>query len=206
MGAHFMYKPLKTPTTYKQQVALLKSRGILVSNDSYCEKILSKVNYYRLSGYILPFISKPEEKCIQPISIEQINGIYNFDTELRSLLIPVIEKIEIYLRTQLSYYSAHHFGADGYLDAGNYNRGHDHVKFLGLINKCISDNNKSPVVKHHIAEYGGKFPILGYNRLFYHGNAFSFLYRYDQCGQISDCKIIIFRELSNTHKLDEMPN
>lgn len=154
-----MYKPLKTPTTFQQQISILQSRNILVSNTVFCETLLSQVNYYRLSGYILPFVHKPDEKCFQTVSIEQLYSIYSFDAELRTLLSSIIEKIEIYLRTQTAYYFAHNYGADGYMDANNYNYKHDHVKFIGLINKTIQENRKSPVVHHHIVEYGGKFPI-----------------------------------------------
>ena len=69
------------------------------------------------------------------------------------------KKIEIYLRTQLSYYSGHQYGADGYMDASNYNARHNHVVFLGLINRTIQDNSKAPAIHHHIVTYGGKFPI-----------------------------------------------
>ena len=154
-----MYKSLKPPTTYQQQTSILQSRNIIVTDTSFCEKILSEVNYYRLSGYILPFVHKPDDKCFQPVSIEQLFAIYSFDAELRNLLSSIIERIEIYLRTQVAYYFAHRYGSDGYMDANNYNQFHDHVKFTGLINKTIQENSKSPVVKHHIAEYGGKFPI-----------------------------------------------
>lgn len=159
MGAHFMFKSLKSPTTYTQQVSILESRNITIQNKTQCEIFLSHVNYYRLSGYLLPFINKPDEKCKQAISIEKIEAIYRFDSEIRNLLLSAIERIEIYLGTQLSYYSAHHYGADGYMDPNNYNAKHDHIKFEGLINSTIQDNRKAPAVRHHIAQYGGKFPI-----------------------------------------------
>lgn len=152
-----MSKPLKKPTTYREQIQILKSRGIIIEDTASCESLLSKVNYYRLSGYLFPFRDPVSKTNYIPIPFSQISNIYSFDAELRALLLPVIEKIEIYLRAQLSYYSAHHYGANGYINAKNYNKYHNHVKFMDFINRSIDD--KSPVAKHHIAEYGGQFPI-----------------------------------------------
>lgn len=154
-----MFKPLKKPTTYQDQIQILKLRGIIIEDDAYCEKLLSRVNYYRLSGYLLPFRDPSSPTSYISVPISRINNLYSFDAEIRALLLPVCEKIEIYLRTQLSYYSAHHYGANGYMDANNFNYNHDHIKFQGIINRSISENYKSPVVKHHINEYGGQFPI-----------------------------------------------
>lgn len=159
MGAQFMSKNIKSPITYSQQVKLLQSRNVLVSNPSECEAFLSRVNYYRFTGYLLPFLDRSSDCCNPPIEFNRIVQIYVFDAELRNLIVRVIEKIEIYLRTQLAYRSAHQYGALGYMDAQNYNRHHDHVKFLGLVNKVISDNRNNSVVRLHIAGYGDKFPI-----------------------------------------------
>lgn len=154
-----MSKPLKSPTTYQQQVSILESRNIIVTDRAFCESFLSHVNYYRFTGYLLPFRCKTSESCYESVKFEQLIEIYHFDTELRSLLSAAIEKIEIFLRTQLAYYSAHHYGADGYVDANNYNSKHDHVKFLGLVYSTVKENEKAPAIHHHISEYGGKFPI-----------------------------------------------
>ena len=40
-----------------------------------------------------------------------------------------------------------------------FNALHNHIAFIGKINKCISDNSKAPAVRHHISKYGGNFPI-----------------------------------------------
>lgn len=47
-----MSKTIKEPATYAQQIEKLRQRGICMSDD--CQSFLSRVNYYRLSGYILP--------------------------------------------------------------------------------------------------------------------------------------------------------
>ncbi len=154
-----MCKTVKAPTSYTQQVALIKKKGIDVSDPSACESLLAKINYYRFSGYFLPFINKSTEQCHTSVTFEQIRDIYTFDTELRNLISLTIERIEIFVRSSLSYYNAHHYGAEGYMYSSNFNSGHDHISFVSKINSCINDNRKSLVVQHHQNIYGGHFPI-----------------------------------------------
>ena len=154
-----MPKELKTPTTYQEQISIMTSRGIIISDPAKCEDFLSHVNYYRLSGYIYPFLDHTIDKCRTPIDFSVISDLYAFDAAMRSLIFSTIEVIEIYNRNQFSYYSAHSYGADGYMLPEYYNSKHDHQKFLSRINGCIRDNKNAPAVRHHMRVYGGKFPI-----------------------------------------------
>ncbi len=92
----------KKPTTYQEQIELLKVRGCIIPDEDFCLKILRSANYYRLSAYFLPF--KNSDDSFKPgTEFSKIVGIYNFDRELRSILFSAIEEIEIFLRTQFSY-------------------------------------------------------------------------------------------------------
>ena len=66
MGALFYYTgenmELKKPTTFEEQIKLLEQKGINITKHDTCKDFLSRTNYYRLSGYYLPFIKKDEEK------------------------------------------------------------------------------------------------------------------------------------------------
>ena len=150
---------LKPQTTFDEQVELLKEKGILINDSQKCTSLLKRVNYYRFSAYYLPFRNTETQKLFCSIDFDRIQKIYDFDQELRSLIFKTIEKIEIHLRTQLSYYHAHTYGPEGYRSAKNYNSRHDHIKFSQYLDKCISENAKSLVVQHHIEKYDGHFPI-----------------------------------------------
>ena len=154
-----MSKLLKNPTTYSQQIQLLQQRGIVITDQTECELFLERVNYYLLSGYILPFLDTARDRCRTPIDFESIKEIYNFDMELRNLLALNIERIEIYIRTQILHFHSHTYGALGYMDSSNYNAKHNHAAFVDHIQSCISENSKSPVIKHHMLNYEGRFPL-----------------------------------------------
>jgi abortive infection bacteriophage resistance protein len=157
--------PLKQPTTYEQQIEKLRSRGCQVTDVPFCTKVLSQVNYYRLSAYFLPF-KKPDENYMPGTNFNDIYKIYEFDREMRGILFAAIEEVEIYLRSQFAYFHAHKYDVSGYLDAANYNTRHRHDKFLKLIETEIQNNKKVLFVQHHISNYGGQFPIWVITELF----------------------------------------
>ena len=150
---------LKKPTTFQEQVQLLLSKNIDVADLSDCESFLSQVNYYRFSAYFLPFFDRTTEKCFDGTTFERLKQIYYFDQKLRVLIFSIIEDIEIHIRTELAYYHSHKYGADGYLCPKYYNKRHDHNAFLRHVSSCIKENDKTLVVKHHMAKYDGKFPL-----------------------------------------------
>lgn len=181
MGALFYYTgdnmELKKPTTFEEQVELLRKKNIIITDKASCINFLSKTNYYRLSGYYLPFIQKDTEKCFIALKFERIQKIYTFDAELRNLISFAIEKIETHIRTQLAYFHAHTYGAEGYMYSSSFNRRHNHNVYLRHIDSCLVENSNTLVIKHHNGHYDGHIPIwaiidffsLGMLSYFYRG-------------------------------------
>jgi abortive infection bacteriophage resistance protein len=160
--------PLKQPTTYNQQIKKLRSRGCQVTDVPFCTKVLSQINYYRLSAYFLPF-NKSDGNYLPDTDFNDIYQIYEFDRKLRNLLFAAIEEVEIYLRAQFAYFHSRKYGATGYLDAANYNTRHCHDKFQKLIETEIQNNKKVLFVQHHLTNYGGQFPVWVITELFTFG-------------------------------------
>ena len=159
---------LKPPITYDEQIEKLRSKGCRVTDTSFCTQVLSRVNYYRLSAYFLPFKTDGGE-YLPGTDFNTIYQIYEFDRHLRNLLFAAIEEVEVYLRAKFAYYHAHKYGGTGYMDAGNYNTRHRHERFKNLIDNEINKNNKVLFVKHHLDKYEGRFPIWVITELFTFG-------------------------------------
>ncbi|MCL2593732.1 MAG: Abi family protein [Defluviitaleaceae bacterium] len=147
----------KNPTTFKEQMNLLKSRNIIIDNEDMCLDYLSSLNYYRLSGYLLPFKIKNDEYI--PTTFYKICSIYEFDRRLRILLLEALEELELYLRTKLAYNHSHKYGALGYLEEKNFSSRHNHKKFIDSINKAIDKNKKTIFIKHHIESKDNNLPL-----------------------------------------------
>jgi abortive infection bacteriophage resistance protein len=84
-------------------------------------------------------------------------------------LFSLLEELEVYLRAQLSYYHTHKYGADGYMNADNFNFHHNQLGFISRLNNLVNSNDKLPFVKHHIAKYNSQFPLWAIMELFTFG-------------------------------------
>lgn len=155
----YQERPIKPPMTFAGQVQLLKQRGLILDDDSFVMRLLSEANYYRLSAYLLPF-KDPATDCYRPNThFKTVYNIYEFDRKFRGLILSAIEPIEILLRTRIAYYHAHKYGSEGYMVAGNFENSGYHAKFVAEFEQTIEKNQKNLFVKHHIENYGGRFPL-----------------------------------------------
>jgi abortive infection bacteriophage resistance protein len=92
------------------QLALIKGRGMIISDDALAEAYLNKIGYYRLSGYWYPYRKSTSDGSATIVSDQFRNGtkfseivdLYVFDKKLRLLMMDVIERIEIALRVQIT--------------------------------------------------------------------------------------------------------
>ena len=97
-----MIKPYDKPClTENQQIALLKSRGLSVQDDSAAERTLTRINYYRLSGYAIPFLVN-REHFKTGVSFDDLLSVYRFDRVLRDLLFEALEAAELAYRAVLA--------------------------------------------------------------------------------------------------------
>jgi len=159
---------VKPPTTYEKQIEMLRSRGCVIDNEFEAIQILSRVNYYRLTAYFLPF-KKSDSSYIQGTNFNTVYRIYEFDRRIRHIIFSIIEEIEIFIRSIFAYYHAHTFGTLGYLDHNNYNQRHNHTEFMAQIDNEKKKQSKELFVQHHNSKYAGQFPIWVIIELFSFG-------------------------------------
>ena len=81
-------------------MALLKSRGLVISDEDKAVRYLESIGYYRLSAYMYPFLKVPKEthQYKDGTTFQQVLNLYRFDKKLRMLLLNEIEKVEIAIR------------------------------------------------------------------------------------------------------------
>ena len=84
---------LKEPKTFEQQIDILEARGIRIEDRESAKRILSMINYYRLTAYELQF--KLENIYIGDIKFDTLYKLYNFDKKMKNLIIGALESIEI---------------------------------------------------------------------------------------------------------------
>ncbi len=146
----------KPPLTFEDQVKLLLSRG-MNGDPETMEQRLSTINYYRLSGYW--FHRLDGNNRFRPDT--HFNDVwlrYVFDRKLRLLLMDAVERIEVTVRTLLSYHFAHAHGPFAYaLDHGTlpglpaFRR----QELLSRIANEVDRSKREQFVKHFRQKYGG---------------------------------------------------
>ena len=153
----------KPALTFSEQFELLKSRGLIVNDESHALSQLSSISYYRLSAYLYPLRVRDEQgdvgnNFIAGTSFDQVIDLYEFDRHLRLLVIDAIERIEVYMRTLISYHLGYTYGAFGHTNAANFHSNFDHAEWLSKLENEI-DRSSDAFVVHYKNKYSG-FPSL----------------------------------------------
>jgi abortive infection bacteriophage resistance protein len=147
----------KPHLTFTKQIELLKSKGLNISNDAYAKKKLSNINYYRLSAYFLPFqYPKSSDKSdifYDDAEFREIVSLYDFDAKLRRLVFGALEVIEVYIRTQITYYHTQAYTPFGYLSQENFNCESDFFEKLKKDIKEESGRSDEEFVAHFKNKY-----------------------------------------------------
>lgn len=146
----------------EQQIALLRSRGLVFSDDSKALHYLKHVGYYRLAGYTLPFqIDHNQDgthKFIKHTTFEDVIDLYSFDRKLRLLVSDELERIEVAFRSELSQTMSEVFGPHWYTNPSFFIQKYNHTDFIDLLKKDIGyDPSKSAVRQRFIDHYFRKY-------------------------------------------------
>lgn len=173
IGGYSMDYIIKPATTFDAQILLLEERGLLIHDKKIAREVLSRMNYYTISGYLHGFKTE-KDTYIVGLTFEKINRIIEFDRRFRSILMYGVETIEHTLKTKISYSSAHNHGPMGYLNGNNFKDHKQHEIFLSKFNRAKINNRNLPFIKHHTNRYGGELPIWVATDIFTMGMLFHF--------------------------------
>ncbi|WP_188067055.1 Abi family protein [Brevibacillus brevis] len=147
---------LKPPTTFEEQLNILRTRGVVIPDEKYSISILKRINYYRFTAYALHF--KENDTYFPNTTFNKIYRHYEFDAKLRQHLMKMVEHVEISFRTHIAYTLAHSYGAEGYKSESTFFNPNWCQDFNTELRKCI-DKSKDPFVLHHLSKYSGRFPV-----------------------------------------------
>ncbi|MBN1499897.1 MAG: Abi family protein [Spirochaetes bacterium] len=152
-------KYTKPPLSFEKQADLLIDRGLIADKDVLVARLKS-VNYYRLSGYLHPF-KLPDDSFKAGTTLDMVWQNYCFDRQLRLLIIDVIERFEIALKTDITYILSHTHGAFGYLDVINFPflSNDEYTKLIENIQNETM-RSKEVFVKHFFKKYGDQHKFL----------------------------------------------
>jgi abortive infection bacteriophage resistance protein len=151
----------KEALTFDDQLALLIRRGLHVPNEGQALEVLKRISYYRLAGYWFRFRIAGTENFEPGSSFEEAVRLYEFDRKLRLLLLDAVERLEVSLRTSVTYCFGHAYGAFGHIDPVNFARPRvpgEHGRWLEAVRDEASRSHEL-FVGNYKAKYDG-FPDL----------------------------------------------
>lgn len=168
--------------SFAEQLALLKSRSMVVTDEAAALSYLERIGYYRLTAYWYPFRvfqleQDPTTKILSTVRTDQFVAntqfvdaveLYLFDKKLRLLVMDALERIEIALRVDIAYLLGKH-NTFAHLNAKEL-----HPSFAGKTNrrtgkttfdtwqdkyKGLLSRSKEDFVKHYRAQHGPDLPL-----------------------------------------------
>ena len=104
----FMYA--KPHLSFEKQVNLLAQRGLGIHDLATTQEALASINYYRFSGYAIPFMTNREE-FKKGVTFENILLAMRLDERLRDLMAVALEWIELDFRTTFAHEHSKLYGA-----------------------------------------------------------------------------------------------
>ena len=160
----------KTYKSYRQQLRILRSRGMIVGKGvqgSRIMRILERENYYNvINGYKELFLSSKatastDEMYKAGTTFDEVYALYNFDRELRNIYLKYLLKIENTFKSIIAHEFSAKYGHDNYLKTENFNISNERtiasaVKLIGDIQQEIARqmNKHHQVVTHYMTEHG----------------------------------------------------
>ncbi len=150
----------KTPKTYSEQVALLQSRGLIVADVQLAERCLVHHNYYRLSAYRYPLTVHGDPDRFKPgVTFENLWELYEFDRQLRHLVLEASKRVEISVRSRWAYEVGHRHGSQAYEDAKFFNSIPYHQTALERLDDELA-RSQEEFVAHFRTVYGMRRPPI----------------------------------------------
>lgn len=159
-------KPFKT---HRQQITILRGRGLKIKNGSTALRILENESYYAvINGYKDFFLKKDTtgantnpETFITNATFEEIYELYSFDRDLRNSLLEYILKFESNIKSKIAYrFSEKYKEPHAYLILKNYTRDSKKLKdvlsLISTISNTISKNGKKKgSINHYLDTHDG---------------------------------------------------
>ena len=152
----------KTFKTLDEQIEILRSRGLVVTDEEKAKKILLRENYFFLNGYRHLFMKTPKDNVfISGTTFEELYAMFVFDRRVRNIFFKNLLIIENNIKSLISYQLSRKYGfkEKDYLNVKNFSK--DPIKIrqvhdvLNKVKRQIRVNGKQhSATMHYITNYG----------------------------------------------------
>ena len=145
-----------------EQIEILKSKGLIIEDNTLTRNILLRENYFFLNGYRHLLMKSPKDRTfIEGSTFRELYSVFLFDRHLRNIMFKNLLIIENNLKSIFSYQLSKKYGyhEKDYLNTKNFTNDPTKTKKVkDLVNKMkrqISINgSQHNATIHYISKYG----------------------------------------------------
>lgn len=139
----------KKPITIEQQIEVLKQRGLVIDDEADTEAVLKRISYFRLACYWRPMEKDKVLHIFKPNShFRNVITLYQFDSELKSLVFNSIQHIEIAVRTQMIQQFSMKYGSFWFMDKQLFTSESIFQKDINSLRFLIEKSREDFVLEH----------------------------------------------------------
>ena len=144
----------KQPLSIDDQIAKLRSQGLIIANEDLARKVLGEVSYFRFAAYLRPMETDKKTHQFTPGStFENAVALYEFDNELRQLLFSAIQRIEVALRSKIIQHFSMQHGAFWFMKMDLHDSEHRFLENLNSLDREVT-RSKEDFIKEHFHKVG----------------------------------------------------
>ena len=160
--------------TIEQQIENLKALNLIVEDEKAAYDFLNKVSYYRLVKAYSGGLKNLGGRYYANISFEQLRDLYNFNDQLRTLLLPFLERIEIASRCRIANHFCLKYGPFGYEEKSSFESEEKFYDVQTSIQNSIEKAHDAPIVKHFRENHNMRIPFYALVEVFSFGTLANF--------------------------------
>ena len=142
-------------TTIDEQIALLKSRGMIICDEDKAREVLADIGYFRLCTYFFPFEQTYPQKHHRThhykMGTKFENGVtlYYFDMDMRRIMQKYLARIEVAIRTAIVYEISNFYQTNPtwFVDTTLVDKAH--IKYFKENIYTYKFKNDHPVIRRH---------------------------------------------------------
>jgi len=145
----------------KEQIEILKFKGLTIQDEEYAESILLRENYFFLSGYRHLLMDENREKFLPGTTFEELYSIFLFDRTFRNIIFKNLLIIENNLKSVISYQLSKKYGYKevDYLKPKNFNSSPEKARQVNDIIRKMKrqvrvNANQHTATYHYMNNYG----------------------------------------------------
>ena len=134
-------------------LAMLKQRGLQVTDEQEALQTLLMVSYFRIACYFRPLeINKQTHEFRQGATWNQALVLYKFDTSLRDMVFSATRQIEVALRSRVNYHFSRNHTPFWFTQVDMAIDGHLFAEHLSSVDRELH-RSKEEFIKEHFERY-----------------------------------------------------